>query len=166
MIRTRCRHYRGHKPCKFNKLDGSECPTCTHAALYESRVLIVKLDALGDVLRTASLIPIIAERHEAPYICWLTRPEAVDLVNMIDRVDEVLPLNIDSVARVAAGNWDYVYALSNDHTTASLATLAAAKSPPIGFSMRDGVLQPGNEAAARWLEMAAFDRLKRANGAP
>jgi heptosyltransferase-2 len=163
MIHRDCRHYRGSKPCRFNKLDGSECPTCTHVALYRSRVLIIKLDALGDVLRTGSLVPIIAERHEAPYICWLTRPEAVDLVSMIDRVDEVLPLNVDGMARVATGNWDYVYALSNDQATASLATLAVPKTPPIGFAMRDGILQPSNEAATRWLEMAAFDRLKRAN---
>ena len=163
MIHRDCRYYRGYKPCRFNKLDGSECPTCTHVDRYGSRVLIIKLDALGDVLRTGSLVPIIAQRHEAPYICWLTRPEAVDLVNMIDRIDEVMPLTVDSMARLATGNWDYVYALSNDHATASLATLAAAKNSPIGFSIRDGVLQPSNQAAGRWLEMAAFDRLKRAN---
>ena len=163
MIHRDCRYYRGHKPCKFNKLDGSECPTCTHVDRYGSRVLIIKLDALGDVLRTGSLVPVITRRHQAPYICWLTRPEAVDLVNMIEGVDEVMALNVDSMARLPTGNWDCVYALSNDHATASLATLAAAKSSTIGFSIHDGILQPSNEAAARWLEMAAFDRLKRAN---
>jgi ADP-heptose:LPS heptosyltransferase len=163
MIEHRCRYYRGHKPCKFNKLDGSECRTCRHVSIYRSRVLIIKLDALGDVLRTGSLLPIIADRHDTPYICWLTRPEAVELVGMMDRVDEVIALDVDSMARIATGNWDHVYALSNDYTTASLATLAAPKNPPVGFSVRDGVLQASNAAAARWLEMAAFDRLKQAN---
>jgi ADP-heptose:LPS heptosyltransferase len=166
MINRTCRHYRGSKPCKFNKLDGSECPTCGHVSVYASRVLIIKLDALGDVLRTGSLLPVIAARHDAPYICWLTRPEAVPLVSMMHGVDEVIPLNPESLARIGTGSWDYVYALSNDYPTASLATLAAPRNPPIGYSVRNGVLHPSNEAAARWLEMAAFDRLKRANTEP
>ena len=166
MINGACRYYLGSKPCKFNKLDGSECPTCTHVSVFRSRVLIIKLDALGDVLRTASLLPAITARHDSPYICWLTRPEAVQLVKMMQGVDEVAALNVDGLARIASGNWDYVYALSNDYSTASLAMMAAPRHPPIGYSVRDGVLHPSNEAAARWLELAAFDRLKRANTEP
>ncbi len=163
MINLHCRHYRGSRPCKFNKSEGAECPTCTRVAEFKCRVLIVKLDALGDVLRTGSLVPVISQRHPSPFICWLTRPEAVDIVRMIEGVDEVVALDVDGLARISAGGWDYVYSLSNDYTTASLATAAGAAHPPIGYSVRDGLLCPSNGAAERWLQMAAFDRLKRAN---
>ena len=163
MINSRCRHYKGSRPCKFNKAEGAECPTCVHVSEFGSRVLIVKLDALGDVLRTGGLVPVIARRHPSPYICWVTRPEAVEIVRMIEGVDEVVSLDVEGLARVGAGGWDYVYSLSNDHVSASLATAAAAAHPPIGFSIQDGLLCPSNGAAKRWLEMAAFDRLKRAN---
>ncbi len=163
MINFHCRHYKGSKPCIFNKTEGMECPTCTRADEFGCRVLIVKLDALGDVLRTGSLVPILHRLHPRPYVCWITRPEAVEIVRMIDGVDEVVPLNVDGLARIAEGGWDHVYALSNDHSTASLATTARAANPPVGYSMKDGRLHPSNAAAGRWLEMAAFDRLKRAN---
>src|SRR5579872_4207986 len=96
-INFRCRHFRGSRPCKFNKLDGAECPACRHGSNYRCRVLIIKLDALGDVLRTASLLPAISAKHDAPFIAWLTRPNAVDLVAMMEGVDEVLPFTVDAL---------------------------------------------------------------------
>ncbi len=165
MIRFDCRHHRAARPCDFNKLDGSECPACTHVAPFEDRVLFIKLDAIGDVLRTASLLPAVAARHRRPFIAWATRPEAAELVGMMALVDEVIPLAPEGLARIATGGWTQVYSLSNDAESAALATLAAGTRPPVGFHAVRGVVTPSNDAARAWLEMAAFDRLKRANTA-
>jgi ADP-heptose:LPS heptosyltransferase len=162
-IHWACRFYRGSRPCKFNKLDGSECASCRHVSLWDERILIVKLDALGDVLRTASLLPAIVRKHRSPYVTWVTRPQAVEMVSMMADVDEVIPLDDDGRVRVATGSWDHVYSLSNDFTSAGLATLAAPRHAPVGYSLRNGAIHPSNDAALRWLEMASFDRLKRAN---
>src|SRR5438132_10335694 len=124
MINLDCRHYRASRPCVFNKTDGSECSTCRHVSKYKERILFIKLDAIGDVLRSASLLPAIKARHDAPFIAWLTRSESAELVGMMEEVDEVIELS-----------WDQVYSVSNDLESASLATLAATKRPPIGFSM-------------------------------
>ena len=163
MIHYACRHFRTSRPCMFNKSDGSECCNCTHTSLTKTRVLIIKLDAVGDVLRTASIVPIISELHESAYIAWLTCAEAVALVGMVRGVDEVIELSVAGLARVSTGGWDHVYSLSNDLTSASLASLSGAAHPPIGFSMQSGSIRPSNEAAQRWLMMASFDRLKRDN---
>lgn len=163
MINLRCRYFRAYKPCIFNKIDGSECPTCTHSSEFAERILFIKLDAIGDVLRSASFIPIIAARHKAPYIVWVTRRDSAELVSMIKHVDEVIDVDQPSLARIAAGGWDYVYSLSNDWQSASLAAIAQAKHQPIGFWLENGIIQASNAAAERWLEMAAFDRVKRQN---
>ncbi len=163
MINYGCRYFRASRPCVFNKADGSECPSCGHVSRYKERILFIKLDAIGDVLRSASLLRAIKARHDAPFIAWLTRSESAELVGMMEDVDEVIEISEGALARVMAGGWDQVYSVSNDLESASLATLAAAKRPPIGFCMADGIIKPSNEAAARWLEMAAFDRLKRSN---
>jgi ADP-heptose:LPS heptosyltransferase len=78
-------------------------------------------------------------------------------------VDEVIELSEIGQARVMTGSWDFVYSLSNDLPSASLATLASAKVRTIGYHMQDGTLKATNDAAERWLEMAAFDRVKRLN---
>jgi len=162
-INFACRHYRGSRPCIFNKLDRSECPTCTHGSEFHDRVLFIKLDAIGDVLRSASMLPAIMARHDAPYIAWMTRRESVDLVGMLDHVDEVIELSAAGLTRVITGGWDQVYSLSNDLPSASLATAVAGRRPVVGYCVHDGSLKPSNAAAVRWLEMAAFDRVKRAN---
>ena len=163
MINYSCRYFRASRPCVFNKADGSECPSCGHVSEYKERILFIKLDAIGDVLRSASLLPAIKARHDAPFIAWLTRSESAELVGMMEEVDEVIELSEGALARVMAGGWDQVYSVSNDLESASLATIAAQKSTPVGFFMADGIIKPSNEAAARWLEMAAFDRVKRSN---
>jgi ADP-heptose:LPS heptosyltransferase len=163
MINFACRHYKAAKPCVFNKQEGSECPTCEHASTFGERILFIKLDAIGDVLRSASLLPAIIARHVSPYIAWLTKREAVELVEMMALVDEVIELSEVGICRVLSGGWDYVYSLSNDLPSASIATLASPLKHPIGFYVQNGVVRPSNIEAEHWLQMAAFDRLKRLN---
>jgi ADP-heptose:LPS heptosyltransferase len=93
----------------------------------------------------------------------MTRPEAVELVRMIEGIDEVIAFDAEGLARLSTGSWDHVYSLSNDFTTASLATLAAPRHPAIGYSVIDGQLRPSNSTADHWLQMGCFDRLKREN---
>ena len=163
MINQACRYYRASRPCIFNKADGSECPSCSHVSVFRERILIIKLDAIGDVLRSASLLPAIIAAHDAPYVAWMTKPESVELVGMMQSVDEVIELSHAGLARITAGGWTRVYSLSNDMTSASLATITPAAQPPVGYYLIDGAITPSNDAARHWLEMAAFDRLKRAN---
>jgi ADP-heptose:LPS heptosyltransferase len=163
MINFACRYNKGSKPCVYNKLDGSECPTCSHTSEYRERILFIKLDAIGDVFRSQSLLPAIIARHQMPYIAWLTGRDSAPLVRMMHDVDEVIELAAEGIARVTAGDWHQIYSLSNDLTSASLATLASRRGTPVGFYMRDGVITPSNEAAMCWLEMGSFDRLKASN---
>src|SRR5262249_22810014 len=163
VLNTACRHFRGSRPCAFNKLDGSECATCRHISEYRDRILFVKLDAIGDVLRSASVLPAIIARYDSPYIAWVTRRKSVDLVSMLDHVDEVIEVSEMGLARVATGGWDHVFSLSNDLPSAAIATLGAGGRPIIGYGLARGVLEPSNRAARDWLAMAAFDRLKQAN---
>ena len=162
-INFQCRYYKASKPCKFNKLDGSECPSCLHVAPYRERILFIKLDAIGDVLRSGGLLPAIIAKHQAPYIVWLTRKDSAELVGMMTDVDEVIELSELALARIASETWDYVYSLSNDIPSATLASIAPAKMDKVGYWLDKGMIRPSNEAAELWLEMAAFDRLKKQN---
>ena len=125
--------------------------------------MFIKLDAIGDVLRSASLLPVIAAHHDHPYIAWLTRKDSFELVAMMKYVDEVIELSAEGIARIVTGGWDHVYSLSNDLPSASIASMCMTKNKPIGFYISSGVVTPSNEAAEHWLQMAAFDRLKCQN---
>ena len=56
VIHFDCRHFRGHIPCRPNKQHGYECGGCPVYEVPAKRILIIKLGALGDVIRTSPLL--------------------------------------------------------------------------------------------------------------
>jgi heptosyltransferase-2 len=49
-----CLHFRGDIPCRPNKEQGYHCNGCPVHTPVEKRILIIKLGAIGDVIRTTS----------------------------------------------------------------------------------------------------------------
>ena len=84
-----CRYFLGDRPCIWHKRNGVLC-TCDRYERIEERVLIVKLDAMGDVLRTTALLPPIAEVHPRAAVTWITRRESVPLLKGNPYIAEVI----------------------------------------------------------------------------
>ena len=74
-----CRFFVGDRPCAWHKLEGQLC-TCRRYERVEERILIVKLDAMGDVLRSTALLPPLAEVHPHAAVTWITKKESVPLL--------------------------------------------------------------------------------------
>ena len=69
-----------------------------------SELLIVKTGALGDVLRTTSILPGMAERDPNLRVAWVTAPAAVPLVvdhPLVAQVESVDPKDTTLVAELA-----------------------------------------------------------------
>lgn len=62
-------------------------------------ILVIKTGALGDVLRTTSILPGLAERYAAPVV-WLTARGALDLVRLHPLVAEVVGVDPGSEAEL------------------------------------------------------------------
>ena len=50
-----CLHFKGHIPCKPHKQHGYHCADCPSYEKATKRILIIKLGAIGDVIRTTIL---------------------------------------------------------------------------------------------------------------
>ena len=74
-----CRYFLGDRPCCWHKQEGAVC-ICDRYTPIRERILIVKLDAMGDVLRTTTLLPDLAEVHPGATFTWITRPESLPLL--------------------------------------------------------------------------------------
>src|SRR5215510_15510886 len=77
-----CRFFLGDRPCVWHKTTGVLC-RCDHYEAVEQRILIVKLDAMGDVLRTTALLPALAEACPQAAITWITRRESRRVIQRI-----------------------------------------------------------------------------------
>jgi lipopolysaccharide heptosyltransferase III len=155
-----CRFFLGDRPCVWHKLTGALCK-CDRYEPIEERILIVKLDAMGDVLRSTALLPPLAEAHPRAAVTWITRKESVPLLQRNPYVTEVLELGPDALAQLQTRAFDRVINLDASKTSAALAS-AARSSRKDGFVLEErGYVQPTNDAARRWLEAGLFDDIKR-----
>ena len=155
-----CRFFLGDRPCVWHKRDGALC-TCDHYERIEERLLIVKLDAMGDVLRSTALLPPLAGVHPRAAITWITRKESVPLLQRNPYVAEVLELGPEALAHLQTRTFDRVINLDASKISAALASAARSKRKD-GFVLDErGYVQPTNEAARRWLEAGIFDDIKR-----
>jgi len=155
-----CRFFVGDRPCTWHKSTGVLCP-CDHYHKIEERVLIIKLDAMGDVLRTTALLPALAEAHPRASITWVTRREARPLLERNPYITEILDYGEDALLQLQVRAFDRVINLDAGKTSAALAS-AANGTKKDGFILdARGYVQPTNAAARKWLEMGVFDDLKR-----
>jgi heptosyltransferase-2 len=155
-----CRFFLGDRPCVWHKRSGALC-TCEHYQKVEERVLIVKLDAMGDVLRSTALLPCLAEVHPHAAITWITRKESVPLLQRNPYITEVLELGPEALVHLQTRTFDRVINLDASKTSAALAT-AAESLRRDGFILDPrGIIQATNPEAQRWLEAGVFDDIKR-----
>lgn len=163
-LRTDCRHVRWDRPCAPHKLRGKVCATCDEYDQVRHRVLMVKLAATGDVLRTTSFLPAIHATWPGARVTWVTAPAAVGLFGNNPFVDEVLS-TADAVtaARLSTEDFDVVLCPDADPDAAALAAMARARERR-GF-VRDsaGRVVPLGAGAGAWLAMGVDDVSKRAN---
>jgi ADP-heptose:LPS heptosyltransferase len=156
-----CREFQGDRPCVWHKKTGVLC-VCEHYQPVQERVLMIKLDAMGDVLRTTALLPPLAEVHPNAALTWVTRSESRPLLQSNPLIHEIIDYGPDALVALGARRFDRVINLDAGRVSAGLAAIAQSPRKD-GFVLDErGFVQATNDAARRWLEMGVFDDLKRA----
>lgn len=161
-MRIDCRHFTGSVPCAPHKLDERECERCDAYEAVSQRVLIVKLGAAGDVLRTTSILPALRAMFPRAQITWVTEGAWIPLLEGNSLVDRIIARD-RALERLLVEHFDVVFGLDPDEDGAAVASLARAPRRA-GFILDDrGRVQPANDAARLWWMMGLDDGLKRSN---
>lgn len=155
-----CKFFLGDRPCVWHKATGVLC-ACDHYQKVEQRLVIIKLDAMGDVLRTTALLPALADARPGTAITWVTRRESRPLLEGNPYITEVLEYGPEALLQLQTRIFDRVINLDAGKTSAALASLAKASQKDGFFLDTRGYVLPTNAAARKWLEMGVFDDLKR-----
>jgi len=163
VLKIDCTYFKGDRPCKFHKEDGIKCDECNNYKPIKNKILIIKLDAIGDVLRTTSILPPIRKKYPDAFITWCTKGNAAQLFNDNDFVDEIITFEEDALFRINAEEYDIVINLDTSKISSSIAAAAKGKRK-IGFVLnKKGYVEATSKAADKWLAMSAFDDLKKVN---
>ena len=140
VIHADCRHFRGDIPCKPHKDFGVHCDGCEYYDQIMENILIIKLGAAGDVLRTTPILHKLKADHPQARIWWLTlSPELVPTTH----VDKILKWNSESLEIISALEFSILINLDKDHHACALANRMNAKKKigfllsPLGVSIPD-----------------------------
>ena len=158
IIHADCRHFMGHIPCKPHKDEGVHCDGCQYYDQVKERILIIKLGALGDVIRTTPIIEALKQQYPQGQIFWLTEfPEILP-----SSVDRALPYELSSIVFLEQVQFDLLINLDKDADACALAARLSARTK-LGFTLIGGVPAPANEAARAKFLTGIFDDASRAN---
>ncbi len=151
-----CVYFKGEKPCHYHLF----CEGCPHYAPMGQRILIIKLGAMGDVLRTTAILPKLKLKYPRSYICWLTSKESLDLLEGNPYVNRLFSYDLETVMSLQLQIFDVVISLDKELRGTSLATLIKAKEK-FGYGMHEeGNPYPLNPEASYSFALGISDELK------
>jgi ADP-heptose:LPS heptosyltransferase len=151
-----CRHFLGHKPCVFRR----ECAGCPHYAPSGERVLVIKLAAMGDVLRTTPLLRGLRRAHPACHITWLTESSVLPMLHGIAEIDRLLAYSCESSLQLQCETFDQLYCFDKEPKATALAMkIPAARKAGFGMSSYGNVM-PLNRESEYAFELGINDPLK------
>ncbi len=161
-VKTDCRFFKGHIPCKFNKLENVHCvennSVCKYYDKTDKKILIIKLGAIGDVIRTTPLYTRLKKENPNGKFFWLTiTPDVVPV-----DVDLILKFNFESVLYLQEVEFDIAINLDKDYEASALFNKITAKKK-YGFSLKDGLPVPVNNLAEHKYLTGIFDDLNQKN---
>lgn len=118
-----CRHYTGYKPCPKG---GDNCTACEPHDLRGTTILIVKLAAMGDALRTKCLLAPLKRAHPQSWIAWLTMPGTEPIVRD-PLVDEIRTLTTEGLLALQGRSFDILICLDKDASALGFSRTVDAK---------------------------------------
>uniref|UniRef100_A0A832DMN5 Lipopolysaccharide heptosyltransferase family protein n=1 Tax=Ignavibacterium album TaxID=591197 RepID=A0A832DMN5_9BACT len=153
-----CKRFTGYKPCYPDHncwIDG-----CKDNIPIGKKILIINLDAMGDVLMTTAQLPALKRKFPDSTIYWITLKIAAPLLYYNQYIDFVLEYNFESLSILNEIEFDYV--MNVDKSQRSCALLNSLKSKnKLGFGLNsDGKIIPVNDGANYNYMLGMDDHLK------
>lgn len=164
MLKKDCKHFPGDRPCLFHKLEGIKCDECQYYEPVNFKILIIKLDAIGDVLRTTCILPGLKEKFPESYITWITRKNAKEIFYNNPYVDRILEIeNEETNYFLQVEKFNLVLNLDSSPISSAICS-SVSGDEKLGFGLDEkGKVFPINSEAEEWFLMGAFDDLKKKN---
>ncbi len=178
-----CKHFEGDKPCEPNKKFGIFCSNCNYyekditipnefpeiqAAFHEvnpaenKKIIIIKLDAVGDVLRTTSILPSLKKKYADSEIIWITKEKSFPVLKNNSLIDEIYSNDDEELSCIYNDLFDIAINLDSGKESCQLMANINANEQ-FGFTLSNGKPYPMNELANEWYLLGVNDNSKKAN---
>ncbi|MBN1879453.1 glycosyltransferase family 9 protein [bacterium] len=154
--RLDCVFYLGEKPCKHKRL----CRDCPYYQPAGMRILILKLGAMGDALRTTPILTALKRLYPQSHVTWITDLESYPILENNPYINELLVTSFSQIYPLHARQFDLILSLDKDPFVTALAMNINAVVRR-GFAMSPyGTLDIFNDASEYALRLGLDDDLK------
>jgi len=108
-----------------------------------AEILLIKLGALGDVVRTTCVLNGLNEKYPGVNITWVTLPNHVEVLKNVPFIKEIVPLTEDGKNHIKSKIFDIVINFDEDKESCSLATENSKEdlSKIYGFYFENGQIK-------------------------
>ncbi len=154
-----CLYFKGHIPCIPNKLRNKICNDCNEYKPVSKRILIIKLGAIGDVIRTTPLIVKYRELYPFCHITWITNtPDVVPS----EEVNTIYKFDLASVYTVQNINFDIAVNLDKEPEACILLKDVKSKEK-YGFIWHNNHIDVATLNSEHKLITGLFDNISKRN---
>jgi heptosyltransferase-2 len=153
-----CKNFNGYKPC-FSDHNCWE-NGCKNYIPVGTRILIINLDAMGDVLMTTAQLAGIKRKYPHSTISWVTLKNAVGLLYNNPYIDKVFPFDFESELILSQMKFDIIMNVDKSQRSGAL-TMKLHAEEKYGFGINDnGKIIPISDSAAYNYLLGLDDNLK------
>ena len=158
-----CRYLRGDIPCEPHKEFGVHCTDekgndCKYYDQVKEKILIIKLGAIGDVIRTTPILNPIKKKFPNAKIFWLTLTPSI----IPKEIDTVLEFNAKDITYLKSLQFDLIFNLDKDKEACAL-TNELSSNIKKGFILKDGAPFPADKDSEHKYFTGIFDDLSKSN---
>jgi len=158
-VKFDCKYFRGAIPCKPNKEHAVQCSNCPYYDTWSKKILIIKLGAMGDVIRTTPLVVKYKELYGDVHFTWLT-----DFPDVLppDQIQEIYKPTAFNLSKIQSKEYDIAINLDKEDEASILLSLVDAKEK-YGFIWKDDHLNAATPAAEHKIITGLFDHISIKN---
>jgi ADP-heptose:LPS heptosyltransferase len=155
MIAMDCRHYLGDRPCGHQE----QC-RCRRYEPMGYRVLIIKLGALGDVVRTTCVLPTLKRMFPQSHITWTSSDSGVRILKNHPLIDRWVEFDAEGILILTGQKFDLVLSLDKEAGPAALCNaVTSAEKRGMGLSGY-GTVVPCNPECEEYFQLGLDNELK------
>ncbi|HOL35668.1 MAG TPA: glycosyltransferase family 9 protein [bacterium] len=161
-LKQSCRFFMPEVPCVYHKMAGKKCPDCDRYSPIKEKILIIKLGALGDVLRTTSICEPLKDLYPESVLFWITEDNHVPVLEGNHFVDRIINKS-NAINFVSFFTFDLVINLDLDEDALIFAGIVKSKEKRGFWYDSSGKIHCSNQSAETYFLMSHDDQLKKRN---
>lgn len=120
------------------------------------QILIIKLGAIGDVIRTTSILPGLKGKYKDCSIDWVTKKESFDILKNNNLIENIYLID-QNISETKNKKYDLVINLDDDEEACELAT--GISSEKIIGAYLDNNKKTYTEDSSPWFDMGLISKL-------